>query len=886
MRNIHKIFALITFALLPSLSTRAGGDANLFVRLSSGDSLPSLMSTRPVVSFTNDRLLVTEKTSGTTRIDELLSSVSRIVISPKIVAGSSSSAGEETGGLPVCSPVAYHLDYGLTGENVPFDDGQSVQPVEEQIAISDATITLEKEEYQYIGSAVEPVVTVTYSGAALVKGTDYTVTYNNNEQAGTATIIITGIGKYTGSVNRTFKIVKIQTVDVVINGEHYDAVMNNTQARYNTELGDVVILDCFTLPGETTTVYVLPKNGWSASKDSITPKLQGDDPANLQTYRKYELTVPATGTVTVDVTFFKNNSILPAKVTLSETSFAYAGKPVGPDVTVSLEGTALVAGTDYDVTLVNNTNAGTAKLTITGKNSYEGTIDTTFVINKAKLTVTADSVQRAYGEANPQLTYSIVGFVNGETADTLTTQPKATTVAKADSPLGQYDITVAGGASQNYEFEYVPAKLTVVAADISSADIAITATEPFVYTGDSIMPAFTARLGATPLTADTDFKAVFTDNVKAGEAVLTLTGQGNYEGTVTTTFTIGKAMLTVTAQDSSMVYGDALPEPTYEVTGFVGDEDASVLTAAPVVSTEATSASRVGKYAITATGGEAANYDFTYVDGVLTVGPRSIDDATLTLAADSVAYTGKALEPELTIVLGTVELTAGTDYSVEYRNNTETGIASIMVMGLGNYEGWKTASFTVYLRPALAVTINGETIKPDVDELLSNSAPATFRADQGEIMVDNYYAMPGSIVVLNVTPNKEGYYYITREDIEGVELIGSEPEDSSAVRSYRFIVPESGTVDLKATFTYDEVAAGILDSYVTDLRFEVVDGGKAVRVTGADEGAPVSVFDARGQQVAADVVRSVRELIVRLSHQPQGLYIIKVNNKSFKVYRK
>lgn len=880
MRYINRIFSLLILALLPSLCAKTATETKLIIKLTSGDDESFGLSESPAIRFTNDKLLI-ERLSFSKSLNEVVG----MTFVPEQVSEAGQSIDFDVKQIPVAQAVSYELPASeLTPVNKPFP-----------ATLSNATVVFAQNSYSYTGSAVIPSYVVQFGDVILVEGTDYVATYSDNTTPGTATVTITGKGSYTGYLSATYTITVTQTVTVSIDGDTIAAenvktlTDGTTRAFFETNNGLVSVSDIYATAGSTLAIIVRPKNGMLLSKDDIKPELDGADPSDLSATREYSYVMPDSGFVHMSFVFRDkpvSEDIASASVTLAANEYTYSGTAFEPSVSVVYNGTVLTAGTDYTLSYQNNQNVGTGIVTVTGQGNYTGSLSADFVINKAKLTVTADSVQRAYGEANPQLTYSIEGFVNGETADSLTTQPKATTVAKAESPLGQYDITVAGGASLNYEFEYVPAKLTVVAADISSADIAITATEPFVYTGDSIMPAFTARLGTTLLTADTDFKAVFTDNVKAGEAVLTLTGQGNYEGTVTTTFTIGKAMLTVTAQDSSMVYGDALPEPTYEVTGFVGDEDASVLTAAPVVSTEATSASGVGKYAITATGGEAANYDFTYVDGVLTVGPRSIDDATLTLAADSVAYTGKALEPELTIVLGTVELTAGTDYYVEYRNNTETGTASVIVTGQGNYEDSKTASFTVYLRPALAVTINGETIKPEVEELLKNSAPATFRAEQGTINVDNYYAMPGSIVMLTVTPNKEKYYYITREDIEGIDLIGSEPEDSSAVRSYRFIVPESGTVDLKATFTYDEVAAGIRDSYVTDLRFEVVDGGKAVRVTGADEGAPVSVFDARGQQVAADVVRSVRELTVRLSHQPQGLYIIKVNNKSFKVYRK
>lgn len=60
----------------------------------------------------------------------------------------------------------------------------------------------------YTGSAITPTVTVTYDGATLTEGTDYTVAYSNNVSPGTATVTITGIGGYTGSTSVTFTIVE------------------------------------------------------------------------------------------------------------------------------------------------------------------------------------------------------------------------------------------------------------------------------------------------------------------------------------------------------------------------------------------------------------------------------------------------------------------------------------------------------------------------------------------------------------------------------------------------------------------------------------------------------------------------------------------------------
>lgn len=58
----------------------------------------------------------------------------------------------------------------------------------------------------YTGKEIKPAVTVTQGSKKLVKGTDYTISYKNNKSVGTATIIITGKGKYTGTKKISFKI--------------------------------------------------------------------------------------------------------------------------------------------------------------------------------------------------------------------------------------------------------------------------------------------------------------------------------------------------------------------------------------------------------------------------------------------------------------------------------------------------------------------------------------------------------------------------------------------------------------------------------------------------------------------------------------------------------
>ena len=62
----------------------------------------------------------------------------------------------------------------------------------------------------YAGKAITPSVTVTLNGKKLKKGTDYTVSYANNTKAGsTASVIITGKGKYVGTATKDFEIAAI-----------------------------------------------------------------------------------------------------------------------------------------------------------------------------------------------------------------------------------------------------------------------------------------------------------------------------------------------------------------------------------------------------------------------------------------------------------------------------------------------------------------------------------------------------------------------------------------------------------------------------------------------------------------------------------------------------
>ena len=143
------------------------------------------------------------------------------------------------------------------------------------------------------------------------------------------------------------------------------------------------------------------------------------------------------------------------------SAVTYNGSAQTPTVTVKDGSTTLTSGTHYTVSYSDNTNAGTATVTITGMGNYTGTKNANFTINKAALTITANSYTIDKGDALPSFAVSYSGFKNGETSSVLTTLPIVTCTASDSETPGVFDITPSGAAATNYSFNYVKGTLTI-----------------------------------------------------------------------------------------------------------------------------------------------------------------------------------------------------------------------------------------------------------------------------------------------------------------------------------------------------------------------------------------------------------------------------------------
>lgn len=93
-----------------------------------------------------------------------------------------------------------------------------------QKAFRKVTVTIDTKDKIYTGKALTTTITLKDGKTTLKNGTDYTVSYKNNTNPGTATVTITGKGKYRGTITKTFKIVIGQTKGVAAKTQNTSSV--------------------------------------------------------------------------------------------------------------------------------------------------------------------------------------------------------------------------------------------------------------------------------------------------------------------------------------------------------------------------------------------------------------------------------------------------------------------------------------------------------------------------------------------------------------------------------------------------------------------------------------------------------------------------------------
>lgn len=333
-------------------------------------------------------------------------------------------------------------------------------------------------------------------------------------------------------------------------------------------------------------------------------------------------------------------------VTLAQNEYTYSAAANEPGVTVKLVDHTFAAE-DYAVEYTNNTNAGTATVTVTPnvENFTAASKSVDFTINKAPLTVKVADAEKAYGSVDPTpAVESIDGFVGGQTAAVLPEGAYSINRADgADPNTYAYTVVDNGVVGCNYSFaDAVPqGALTIKAATVIVRATAVNGTY-----GDYYVPAldqsgfeFTAEglkaghtINALTFTVKDAEDNVYAagDMLEAGTYTITpsnaTTDAGSYTFDYqTATLTIAKRDLTLTAVDQTIEYGGSANtavafeglDKTVDVVNRVGADNLGTITIN--VAAEATSIATHEDAITLSVEGENANYNYTLVPGNLTI---------------------------------------------------------------------------------------------------------------------------------------------------------------------------------------------------------------------------------------------------------------------------
>ena len=419
-------------------------------------------------------------------------------------------------------------------------------------------------------------------------------------------------------------------------------------------------------------------------------------------------TKPETLTFTITPRAFSNNLIIDGfKREYSYTGFDIC--PVGISVTDYIDNIKyrLTEDVDYTLTYTNNLNAGTAYINVEGKNNFSGKATANFMITSSTISSggswgSNSFLDQGTGEISGATSVAPSDVnLSMDTVDAMYYTGKAV-YPKVSVPGMTENVDYTVTFSNNVEVGTAVATVTGIGnnngtitknfriiAQLSKCTISPIPAQQ--YTGSEVKPALTVKCGNNILMEGTDYTATYSNNVNIGTATVTLRAlnNANYTGTTTVKFSIANDV------GGFIISGYA---PSYAYTGNAITPGVVVETGSRtlVLGTEYTVSYsnnvNAGVATITVTG--IGRYSGTQT-ATFVIEPKSMQSLDTSDVADR-TYTGDAYTPDITVSDGGKVLTKGVDYTVTYKNNTDPGMASIVIQGTNsNYTGTKVISFKI-----------------------------------------------------------------------------------------------------------------------------------------------------------------------------------------------
>lgn len=487
----------------------------------------------------------------------------------------------------------------------------------ETISLAEADIHIEDVCY-YNGSQQTPKMTVTLHTKVLTEGLDYTTTYQDNVDAGTATVTVTGEGIYSGSASTLFTIHprKVDAEDLKIETclKSYDGTVEAKpeillDLKENPIPGDNVIVTY------DKAVYETPYVGKQIPITVSGISFAGEDGKNYE-LKDSNLILYTNGQITTLVPEFKEKVEIAKgyQLDLKEVLLNnWKGEPTFAINTAYkpesiLNGSVLTAGDKKETFSIDVTSSAGEDVNGDGKDEY------------AQITYAGITVQIVEQEKQEELTLLVEN------------QPSVAEMGTATVYYGQaLQFGVQGGSGTGAVTYKVENSNNMGQAEIDQSGLLST-------------------------------KEVGTVRVQAQKA-----GDDRYEGekwSDPVTVTILPAPLTIQVKDKTARIGDAIPTLTaadYTVTGLVGSDTLAQAPSLTYVSTP--DMSKTGAVAIQASGAAIpnGNYDpnITYLPGVLTIQEIPTYTVTVPTAENGTITADKATAQEGDTVTLTVRPAEG-----------------------------------------------------------------------------------------------------------------------------------------------------------------------------------------------------------------------------------
>ncbi len=409
------------------------------------------------------------------------------------------------------------ISYGETASGSAFVVAAEAADVTD---ISDFNVTIPYGSYTYSGLEITPTVTIKDDlGSKLTEGSDFTVSYSNNINAGTATITVTGKGRFRGTKEKQFT---IKPNDLSDNHATLPYINYTYSGKAITPEPTIKVSGMKLIKGTDYTVSYSNNINVGNLTARVTIKGKGN------------FTGTTTGYFNINPNDLSDN-----RATIPYLNYTYTGKARTPEPTLKVGGVKLVKGKDYTVSYSNNINVGnlTAKVTIKGKGNFTGTTTRYFNINPNDLSDNRATI--------PSLNYAYTGHA---------ITPEPTLKVGGMKLVKGKDYTVS--YSNNIVIGNLSAKVTIMGKgnfsgttvryfNIKPNNISDNrATIPFLnyfYMGRSVTPTPTLKINGVTLVNGRDYVVSYKNNSGIGTATVMLTGKGNYTGTTYREFGIVKA---------------------------------------------------------------------------------------------------------------------------------------------------------------------------------------------------------------------------------------------------------------------------------------------------------------------------------------------------------